>query len=114
MNIDIPDIEDFEKIKVRNNESREYLPKKFTNLADNIPKASGIYIIIKNNKVLYVGKAKNLKTRFQRHLPKYQDIEDILFLKVENKNHRDFLELAYQYHFFKKTETIHTFRSNFY
>ncbi|MBS9775574.1 MAG: excinuclease ABC subunit UvrC [Fusobacterium sp.] len=61
----------------------------------NIPKSSGIYLMKKNNKVIYVGKAKNLKNRvlsyFNKNHESYKtselvkNIDDIEFIITNNE-----------------------------
>ncbi len=61
----------------------------------NIPKSSGIYLMKKNNKVIYVGKAKNLKNRILSYFNKkhenyktselVKNIDDIEFIITNNE-----------------------------
>ena len=46
----------------------------------DIPESSGVYLMKKNNKVIYVGKAKNLKNRVSSYFNRVHESEKTMNL----------------------------------
>jgi predicted GIY-YIG superfamily endonuclease len=111
INITLPDITEFEKIRVRLDNSRpvKHKNRKMTNppqtyLPINIDQQNnrkGVYIIQKDNVVKYIGMTENLGKRMLAHnyLRKNSDIKFIYFLKEDDRQKRAFYEIIYKYHF---------------
>ena len=49
----------------KKNKSRERLP---ASLINKLPDESGVYFLFQNNILVYIGKAKNLRTRVSEHI----------------------------------------------
>ena len=104
--VELPNIDKLEKIRVRldkprlinykwKNPPKTYLPadlKKHENRA-------GVYIIVKDNKPIYVGSTSNLHQRILTHrvLKNNPDIKFIYFLEEEDRDRRVFFEMFYKF-----------------
>ena len=114
VNITLPDITEFKKIRVRLdtpraiehrnrkmlNPPQTYLPIDL-NQHDN---KKGVYVILKDATVKYIGLTENLGKRMYNHtcLKKNPDIKFIYFLEENDKHKRAFYEIVYKYHFKQK------------
>ncbi len=73
----------------------------------DIPESSGVYLMKKNNKVIYVGKAKNLKKRVSSYFNRVHEsektnelvknIEDIEFFLTNTETDALLLENNFQF-----------------
>lgn len=64
------------------------------NIKDLKCKVSGIYRLYKNNKIVYIGKSKCIKTRIQQHL-KEKDIDGFDFTILDNESDKNLYEIYY-------------------
>jgi len=113
--IELPSYEEFEKVFIKLDKPRvvEYKDgrKSNPNVTTHTPlklinykEKKGVYIILKDGKVGYVGATTNLFSRIGTHkyLIKNQEIKYIYFLELKEKVKRYFYEIFYKYYYFGK------------
>jgi hypothetical protein len=113
--IELPSYEEFERIIIKLDKPRviEYKDgrKSNPNIISFTPlefkKQSGrkgVYIILKDGKVRYVGATEDLFKRLGTHkfLIKNPKIKEIYFLELNDKVKRYFYEIYYKYYYFGK------------
>ena len=116
IDIKIPSLHKFKKYRVQLDEERlvtyrdkrqnrvprytRILHKKDHNI---LPQQGGIYLLLVDDEIVYVGQTKNFKKRMYNHMEckKNDKICFALFLVVKDLKTRMFYELLYQYHFLK-------------
>jgi len=115
ISINLPEYEKMERIRVKLENPRQIVFKDGRNASPSqntlLPLElkehegrKGIYIILKDNKVGYVGATTNLTERMGGHnyLRNNSEIKHIFFLEENNKSKRLLLEMFYKFHYFGK------------
>jgi hypothetical protein len=113
--IELSSYEEFEKIRIKLDEPRMVVYKdgrkpnpkiiSFTPLElKNQEGRKGVYILLKNGKVGYVGATENLFERLGTHrfIIGNPEIKFIYFLELNEKVKRYFYEIFYKYYYFGK------------
>jgi len=113
--IELPGYEDFEKIRIKLDtpkviEYKDGRKSNPNNVSFRPPELKehegrmGVYIILKNNKVGYVGATEDVSKRFATHkfIIRNPEIRFIYFLELKEKFKRYFYEIYYKYYYFKK------------
>jgi len=121
--IELPSYEKLEKIRVRLDKLRviEYKDGRKPNLnkktiipleLQNHKRRKGIYVILKDNQVEYIGETDDFNRRMRAHkyLKKNPNIKYVFFLEVKDRGQRLLFEMIYKYHYFSKVkvEPFHT------
>jgi len=116
--IELPSYEEFEKIRIKLDKSRVIKYKDRRKQNPNIISFTplelkkqegrrGVYIILKDGKVGYVGATENLFNRLGTHrfLIRNPEIKFIYFLELNEKTKRYFYEIFYKYYYFGKVSS---------
>lgn len=109
--VELPDLDEMHDVIVRlpyqraiYSKKRKEVINKSTNRPEDVPDAGGLYFMLRDGEVRYVGQTCCLKSRMSGHffLKKYPDIDKVKFLQVEGgEQERLILEKLYQYYYFK-------------
>lgn len=111
--VELPSIESLERIRVKLETPRPIYKNRKDSDKTFFPlelrkheQRKGVYIILDNKKVVYVGATLNLYKRIMAHsfLRRNPHIINIYFLQVDNKIDIPFFELVYKYRFFGKAK----------
>ena len=113
--IELPGYEEFEKIRIKLEkprvvtfkDGRKINPKVISFTPLELKKYEGkmgVYIILKDNEVVYVGATENLYKRLGTHriLIGNSEIEYIYFLELNESHRRYFYEIFYKQYYFGK------------
>lgn len=82
----IPKIEDLKKIEPYRKTPQKTQSGYLSRLVDKIPSKPGIYFLFKDDILLYIGTAENIRQRINQHTQK-RTIEEIASQKKMNPNH---------------------------
>lgn len=93
-NIQIPDIEDFDKVEVKD------IQPGFVNLS--IPNVPGVYLFMRDGKLAYVGETQSIRSRIVIHttngfLKDFPDTKYVYFYVVANRLYRKVIEKCINY-----------------
>jgi len=94
-------------IKVKlDNKTKEFIRSKMSLIEEN---TSGIYFLMYNEKIVYVGKSKNIRIRIHQHISgKTKVFNDFKFILCD-ENLLESTELSYIYHYdpiFNKKDSL--------
>lgn len=113
--LNLPELEAMEKVRVRLDEPRQIVfkdnrksnPSQKTIIPLDLKKhfeRQGVYVIKKNDKVVYIGATTNLHKRMIPHvyLKRNPEIKFIYFLEENSRSKRFLYEMIYKFHYFGK------------
>jgi len=79
-------IEDLDKINLYRETPKKTKSGYLSRIVDEIPNTSGLYFLFKDDKLLYIGTAENIRQRINQHTQK-RSVEEIASQKRINPNH---------------------------